>query len=224
MAQGLQIHTSISELNETNMYLAVDMQTGHALLIDPSDAMVVYQWMESEKLQLDYILLTHEHYDHIAALNEIREAFHVEVIASTACSEGIQKSKINLSKFFNLVLDFRKDRGLIQGPYPQVHPYSAEKAEHTFEDSWELDWQEHKIRFSHAPGHSKGSTLIAVDGTYLFSGDTLSIDYELITGFPGGSKKEYRNVTKPLLQSLDKAMKVYPGHGRSFLLGEAVII
>lgn len=224
MAQELQIYTSISKLNEANMYLIVDQQSGHAILIDPSDVAAACQWIENKALQLDYILLTHEHYDHISALNEIRKVFSAEVIASATCSAGIQRPEINLSKFFNLVLDFKKDRGLTKVPQPKVYPYSAEKAERTFDDSLELDWQGHKIQLWSAPGHSKGGALIACDGKYLFSGDTLSYEYELITSFPGGSKKEYRNVTKPLLLELDKTMTVYPGHGRSFLLEEATIV
>lgn len=206
------------------MYLIADQRSSHAILIDPSDAAAACQWLKAEALQLDYILLTHEHYDHISALNEIREAFSAEVIASAACSAGIQRPEINLSKFFNLVLDFKKDRGLEKEPQPKVHPYSAEKAERTFEESLELDWQGHKIQLWRAPGHSKGGTLIDFDGKYLFSGDTLSYEYELITSFPGGSKKEYRDVTKPLLLALDQTVRVYPGHGRSFLLEEAAIV
>lgn len=224
MAEDLQIYTSTSKLNETNMYLIVDRKSSHVILIDPSDVATVRQWIETKELQLDYILLTHEHYDHISALNELREAFSVEVIASAACSVGIQRPEINLSKFFNLVLDFKKDRGLAKGQQPKVYPYSAEKAERTFKESLELDWHGHKIRLWSAPGHSKGGTLIDFDEQHLFSGDTLSYEYELITSFPGGSKKEYRNVTKPLLLDLDKTMKVYPGHGRSFLLEEAAIV
>lgn len=223
MTQDLQIYTSISELNETNMYLAVELQSRHAILIDPSDASVVYQWIETKGLQLDYVLLTHEHYDHISALNEVRAAFSAEVIASSACSEGIQWPRVNLSRFFNIVLDFKKDRGIMKKPYPEIFPYSAEKADRIFEDAKELDWQGHKLRLWSAPGHSKGSILIDIDRTLLFSGDTLSCEYELITGFPGGSKKEYRSLTRPLLQSFDETMQVYPGHGRSFLLGEATI-
>lgn len=224
MTQDLQIYTSISKLNEANMYLIVDQQSGHAILIDPSDVAAACQWIENKALWLDYILLTHEHYDHILALNEIRKMFSAEVIASAACSAGIQRPEINLSKFFNLVLDFKKDRGLTKVPQPKVYPYSAEKAERTFEDSLALEWQGHKIQLWNAPGHSKGGTLIDFDGKHLFSGDTLSYEYELITSFPGGSKKEYRNMTRPLLLELDKTMAVYPGHGRSFLLEEATIV
>lgn len=224
MAEGLRIYTSISKLNETNMYLIADQKSGHAILIDPSDAVTASQWIKTEGLCLDYVLLTHEHYDHISALNEIREAFIVEVIASALCSAGIQRPEINLSKFFNLVLDFKKDRGLTKGPQPKVYPYLAAKAEHTFAHMEELEWQGHKIQLWSAPGHSKGGTLIDFDEKHLFSGDTLSYEYELITSFPGGSKKEYQNVTKPILLGLDKTMKVYPGHGRSFLLEEAAIV
>ena len=222
MAETINIVTYISKLNDTNMYLVQDKETDHAILIDPSEAEPVREWLRKEQLWLDYIILTHEHYDHIAALNQLIREYPAPVVASGACSEGIQSAKRNMSRIFNEVLAFQKekypDKEIFSG---SVKPYEAQSAQVTFEEEFQLNWNSHQVQIWEAPGHSKGSVLISLDGKYLFSGDTLSCDYELITGFPGGSKKEYEQITRPLLQSFDKEMKVYPGHGNSFVMKEA---
>lgn len=47
----------------------------------------------------------------------------------------------------------------------------------------------------------------------LFSGDTF-LENINVTGFPGSSRKKYREVTVPILKSILPGVKrVYPGHG-----------
>lgn len=210
----LQITSIFSRLNETNMYL-ISNQLGRAMIIDPADDVGAEACLQSAGLQLDYILLTHEHYDHIVALNQLREKHAVTVVASEICSYGIGVAEINLSKYFNLILDF-KNHG--EQPEQPIDAYSAKAAEITFKDSFIFSWHGHGVKMWEAPGHSKGSTLILINDQHLFSGDTLSYDFDLITRFPGGSRKAYRQITKPLLDNLPTGLTVYPGHGRQFQL------
>ena len=222
MKEALKILTWVSELNETNMYCVMEQESGKGIVIDPSDEKAASEWKESLGLEAEYILLSHEHYDHIAALEAVRQMFcDAKVVASKECSERIQSPGGNLSKYFNVILEFQKEK------YPQrntdfrVEAYRGQPADVTFEGRMQLDWRGHEIDLQEAPGHSKGSILVDVDGRYLFSGDTISYDYELITGFPGSSRREYEEKTRPVLEGLDQQMKVYPGHGRSFVLKEA---
>lgn len=228
--QELTIRQFVTTLNETNTYLIVDQNTNHAVLIDPADEKIVRSVIIEEDLQLDYILLTHEHYDHISALEETKAQCHAKTVASCQCSERIQNPRQNMSRYFNVLLDFKteentakKDRqneteGL-ENREP-VLPYYAKPADIAFQGFMLLHWQGHLIRLQEAPGHSPGGILIDIDGNCLFSGDSLSYDYRVVTGFPGGSKKQYQQITKPLLESFDQDTQVYPGHGRSFVLKE----
>lgn len=222
----LLIERFLIELNETNMYLVVDCGSSHAIMVDPSDAAVICQYAPGGsrfgEVRVDYIVLTHEHYDHIAALNEARALFpDCKVIASQTCSDMIQNPRKNMSKYFDIILDFKEgyDAGKLRDYH--IEPYIAKAADMVFESSMCMDWQGHCFTFKEAPGHSSGSVLIDIDGKHLFCGDSLSYDYETLTKLPGGDSKAYAQITKPLLRSFDKETAAYPGHGRVFTLAEA---
>lgn len=205
------------------MYLLYDADSGHGILIDPTEEDTAMQWLAEKNILLDYIILTHEHYDHISALNELRGRTGAQVVASSVCSNRIQNARHNLSRIFDVVLAFKRERFPDQEVYSEkVEPYEAEAADVTFEGEISLPWQGHCIHMWEAPGHSKGSMLICIDDEYLFSGDSLSYDYELITRLPGGNTKDYDSITRPLLQSICQDVRVYPGHGRSFALREGL--
>ena len=44
----------------------------------------------------------------------------------------------------------------------------------------------------------------------------------VITRFPGGSTRDYKDKTLPFLYSLDQKLVALPGHGHTFLLGDAL--
>lgn len=215
--QGLIIKRFLTELNETNMYLVIDKDTYHAILIDPSDEAVIKRYVLEENfcLEIDYIILTHEHYDHISALEEVRKLFSsCKVIASKLCSKRIQQPKENLSKYFNSILAFKGSRDAVKNREYHIEPFFAKAADMVFELSMYINWKGHYITLIEAPGHSPGSILISIDEKYLFCGDSLSCDYEVVTGFPGGNRKSYEQITKPLFDFFDRKIMVYPGHGK----------
>ena len=45
-------------------------------------------------------------------------------------------------------------------------------------------------------------------------------DYPIITRFPRGNNKIFKNETIPYFETLDKDLEVFPGHGKNFRLGE----
>lgn len=224
--QGLSIKRFLTELNDTNMYLVTDKASGNVILVDPSDSSVIRQYASGgnrfREVQIDYIILTHEHYDHIAALNEAREMFpECRVLASRQCSERIQNPRKNMSKYFNVILAFKGGYDAGRAWKHRVEPYSAEAADMVFESYLRMDWHGRRIELWEAPGHSPGSILIGIDGKHLFCGDSLSYDYEAVIKPPDGNASAYEELTKPLLRFFDGKMCVYPGHGRIFMLEEA---
>ena len=87
------------------------------------------------------------------------------------------------------------------------------KADQTFEDSMDLNWEGHRVHFVATPGHSQGSCCIIFDEQIMFSGDTLVTGNEIVTRLPGGSQKEYQHITVPFLDTLSDELLIYPGHG-----------
>lgn len=65
-----------------NSYLVWDSRTKQAAAIDTgTDARDMIDFMESEKIRLSYILLTHTHPDHIADLKKLADATKAEVFS-----------------------------------------------------------------------------------------------------------------------------------------------
>ena len=210
----MQIIKFTTWLNDTNMYLVVD--AGHALLIDPSDKDRITKAVRKYNLILDYILLTHEHYDHIRALNELKDMYEAKVIASSECSNRIQDPRHNMSRYFNVLMELKEGSENWRSRNYKILPYYGKPADIIFYKNKRIKWQKHEIVLTETPGHSPGSIIIEVDGEYLFSGDTVSYDYEIIVEFPGGSRDEYNRMTRPLIKNLKKSLKAFPGHGRNF--------
>lgn len=157
------------------------------------------------------VLLTHEHFDHIAGLNQLRGvcAPSCVVIAGETCSERIQDTKANLSAYADVLTQ-------LGGKQIPEHwsPFCCKAADIAFDNRYAFRWMRHGVKLCSAPGHSIGSCCIVLDDM-LFVGDTV-LENNLMVKFPGSSKKLYRSVTVPLLEKLllgGRIKGVYPGHG-----------
>ena len=80
-----------------------------------------------------------------------------------------------------------------------------------------LDWRGHIFRFVPLPGHTAGSVGIFLDDDIFFSGDYLLPGREVILRLPGGSEKDYCEITEPFLATLPDGIHIYPGHGKDYL-------
>lgn len=182
----------------------------HIIVIDPNNYDELISIINEKKV--DYILLTHEHFDHIMAVDKLREKYNAKVIAQKFASENIQSSSKNLSRYSNIILDFMN-----KSITSLIEEFSIKPADILFEETYELLWEGNRLFFKHTPGHSEGSCCIYTDN-YLFSGDSLFEIFEpSLKGF-GASKNIYNSKTIPFFKSLDKSMQVFAGHYNSFIL------
>lgn len=215
------IHTYCFYPIDARMYLI--LENGRALVIDPCISEDALQLLNKNKVAEILVLLTHEHYDHISGVNWLRENFSsVEVVCSSACAAALPHPLENLSNFWE-ILFVGKDREIQEYVRNMnIRPFSCE-ADRVFDGEYELVWEKHALLLKEAPGHSKGSICILMDGSVLFSGDSLVTGHPTITKLPGGSKKVYEEITLPYLRSLDPEIMVYPGHGEKQQLKEYTI-
>ena len=180
------------------------------IVIDPNDYDDIVKYISDKKL--DYILLTHEHFDHILAVDKLRDEFGAKVVAQRLTSKNIQSPVKNLSKFSQIIYEHMK-----KIPLTNLESFSIKPADIIFDDELDLEWCGYKIFFKHTPGHSEGSSCIFID-EWMFSGDSL---FESVpTSFIDGKKarKIYSDVTVPFFNSLDKNFKVFAGHYKEFML------
>lgn len=216
-AQGMTIYRYVMPAILSNMYLILEGR--QALIVDPNtdaDAIGRLKDARSEKVT---VLLTHEHFDHISGVNLLRQYFAVEVICLKACAELLGDPGKNFAKFWRTMIMDKPPEVQEEGWKVEDLDYAC-AANITYEAETVLTWAGHTIRLTPAPGHSKGGCLLLLDGGILFSGDDLVEGAGVICRFPGGSKKEYAAVTRPLLEALPDDTFVCPGHGQAKPLRE----
>lgn len=143
---------------ETNCYLVAD-ENGQTAVIDPgAESERILRTATAHSMSIQTILLTHGHYDHIAAVNEIRRQTGAKLMIHQLDAEMLSDSGKNLATLFASAIPpvADADRLLIDGDIIAV-------GDLTFE-------------VLHTPGHSKGSVCyLCKEGREeaLFCGDTL---------------------------------------------------
>lgn len=195
----------------SHMYLL--RQDGHGVIVDPCEMDALKR--DIDGLTIDWVLLTHEHDDHITGVEWAKEALGAPVLCSRSCAESIKDPRANYSYYYELMKSVMQD---LADPDSTLQPFSC-SATDCFEDERMLHWQGHTLLLKETPGHSRGSACILVDGKHLFTGDTLMRE-ETCTRFKGGSMRMLTELTMPWLMSLPGDIEVYPGHYDPFRLGE----
>jgi glyoxylase-like metal-dependent hydrolase (beta-lactamase superfamily II) len=196
----------------SQMYIVTEGD--RAVVIDPF-------WKEGlipMDLKIDFVLLTHEHSDHISGVENFRQHFGCEVYCSESCFSRIQNPRHNLSAYYDTIIQIPEfTMGVLSaGKMPAM----SCRADRAFIDGSDLHWCGHVIYCKETPGHSKGSACYLIDNSILFAGDTLFKDLMTVTGFPTGSAKDFTDITLTWLKSLDPAIMVFPGHFDRFALGD----
>ena len=201
-------------LTESNCYLLEE--DGACLCIDPNLPKVAEEVLPRLGWKPELVLLTHEHCDHMAGLAALREKYpEARVLATARCNEGIQNSRLNMSRIMEVYLHFNGH------PNQKYAPFVCQPADEVIEDRAEFAWRGHHVRFVPLPGHTPGSSGIFMDQDVFFSGDYLLPDREVVLRLPGGNEEEYEKITKPFLDAIPKGYRICPGHGKRFVKEEA---
>lgn len=193
----------------SNMYIIEE--NGHAIVIDPARNI-----LPGKGLDIDYLIVTHEHYDHISGVNDWKMLFHTPLLCSEACAERLGDPRKNRARHFDAFCEMQTWMKLEK--LPEIDTEYACRADKTFKDEMTFFWQNHKIRLLEIPGHSPGGIGIYLDEEYFFSGDNLIKDCEVELRFPGGSIKQWLEIGEPCVKAVPKGTRILPGHFESFIL------
>lgn len=187
----------------SNCYLLVS--GSHAAVVDPSaDASVIRNTLQQKYgSTLDFILLTHGHFDHIVSADSLRDASGAPLCIHKWDAEMLTDSQKNAFYTF-----FRTER--IYRP-----------AEKLLEDGDVLHLGDETIRVIATPGHSQGSVCYLCNDEFLITGDTLFENgYGRYDLWGGNEEALFSSLTS--LRELDPKLTIYPGHGASEKLGNAL--
>lgn len=210
----LNICKYVTSKIETNIYILEENQ--HAIIVDTSCEKDFLNLLESKKVKIDAVILTHEHYDHISGVPTLKKIYSIPIIASEICNTHLQDARKNFSHYFDAFYELQ--HGTKFNINKPIKDFTCH-ADKVFKEMYQFEWQKHQLYLRETPGHTDGSICIIVDGNTMFAGDTLLPDSSVVARFPGGSKKKLLEKTIPYLKSLSANMVVYPGHGDVFLLG-----
>ena len=178
----------------TNCYLIINKETKEALLIDPADnALRISNVIEENVCTLKAILLTHGHFDHIMALNELKKRYNVPVYAHEEEEDVLKQSSLNMSGMIGQIYTTQADIYVKDGEHLKLAG---------------LD-----IIVLQTPGHTKGGVCYYLpEEKVLMSGDTLFHCSIGRTDFPTGSMSQLVRSVKEQLFVLPDDVQVYPGH------------
>ena len=186
----------------TNCYLAGCPDTKKVAVIDPGDdGKRILALLEQSGYQVEYIINTHGHIDHIGANKEIKDATGAQLLIHKEDGEYLTNSQKNLSGF----MPFQ-----VSGP----------AADRLLEDGDTITIGDTvKLTVLHTPGHTPGGICLKGDDV-IFTGDTVFAGSIGRTDLPGGSYQVIINSIKDKLLTLKGDFRLLPGHGPASTLGE----
>lgn len=218
--QGWDVYRFPFELVDENMYFIPSGDTG--IVIDPNENEELLTVFEQHGTNNIVIILTHEHYDHTIGVEWLQSRIKNKLLCQKACADIISSEKGNDPKTLGYILTLRDamDGGHRREEFLSVARSYTLHADETFTEEMVFIQGDLKIKCVHTPGHSPGSALLFL-GDNVFTGDSLIQHTPTIVHLPGSDRTIYKQETKPYLQSLDKDMMVFPGHGEPFKICEA---
>lgn len=172
-------------LYETNCYIIEE--NNHVLIIDPGKKPERIIAAIGEK-QVDGIVLTHGHFDHIGAVDDLMNYYGIAAYVD------------------------RDDEILLNNPYNKMAGYSGKvfhKVNYLHDGINKLGNFSFKV--IKTPGHTDGSVLILIEN-HLFTGDTLFKESVGRTDLYLGNNAKLIQSLK-LIKTLDPDYIIYPGHG-----------
>ena len=192
----LQIHTLPLGTYQTNCYIVHDSAAKSCAVIDPGyRAQAILEKTAQLGLAIEAVLLTHGHFDHVGAVEEI--------VRATGCRLWMREG------------DYTQRKTPENDYFYPIHDCSF--TEVCFCEDGELI-RAGGLTFNvmETPGHTWGSVCYLCEDA-LFSGDTLFAGSCGRTDLPGGSWDAIQSSLERLSE-LEGDFTVYPGHGGSTTL------
>ena len=214
MTQSPRVEGFLDNESETYSYVVYDESGGSAVVIDSvldfdyksgrtstDGAERILAFVAAENLQVEWILETHAHADHLSAAPFLRE----QLGAKIGIGEHIKEVQTIFRDVFNLEKEFLPN---------------GSQFDHLFHDGETFRVGQLEFRVLHTPGHTPADLAYIVNDSAVFVGDTLFLP-DVGTArcdFPGGSSTTlFRSIQKLLALPPETTMYIchdYPTEGR----------
>ena len=177
-----------------NCYVLYSEKENEGIIVDPGgDVDDILKYVNDNNIEINSIVLTHGHGDHIAGANELKEELDVNLLVHEADVDLLKSGDMNLSSIMAI--------GSIEMT-----------ADELLKDGDTIEFGDKEVTVLHTPGHTLGGICL-LSGKYLISGDTLFKGSIGRTDLEGGNYETIINSIREKLLVLPGDTIVYPGHG-----------
>ena len=194
----LTVEVDVLGMMDENAYFFVDDNTAHGFLIDPgAQADVLLKIIGERGWTIEKILLTHGHFDHIGAVNEIQRKLKIPVCMSKNGDFYAKNPEMNCSIFYGgaIVLDDVT----------------------CLDDDSEIFLSVNEnfgVKLIAAPGHTlDGAIYYSAGEGVAFVGDTIFRNGYGRTDLPGGSERTLMTTIRDKVFALPDETILLCGHG-----------
>ena len=190
-----EIYQTVLGIVGTNVYLLKNKETSEAVIIDPADdAPAILKLCDKADAVPCAILLTHGHFDHTMAAEELAKDLDLPIYAYSGENALMRDPWANGSaSLAGLQATCTADREVTEGQMLRLAGF--------------------RIKVLHTPGHTSGSCCYYLpDEGILVSGDTLFRGSYGRTDLETGSDAAIFRSVRRLLKELPEDTKVLPGH------------
>ena len=184
---------------DENCFFYFDEVTRHGFVIDPgAEASRLLSLIQREGWNIEAILLTHGHFDHTGAVNELRDTLHIPVYAHENADRYLMDGEMNLSSFCIGERVVREVMSLRDGETVSLRDRAC------------------ALRVLHTPGHTTDSVVyysekdrVAFVGDTIFKGSIGNYQY------PGGNRQDLiESITGKIFTLPDNTI-LYSGHSEA---------
>ena len=197
----MQINIYVTGPFGVNCYVGENTETKKGFIVDPGgENHALIDFLTGNGMDLEYIILTHGHGDHIGGVEHYMDMFpNAKLVASKYEKEMLNDENLNESlAMYGFPLRIDADLYVDDGDTLMCGGY--------------------ELKFIHTPGHTPGGMCILTEDI-LFSGDTLFRQSIGRTDLPGGDFSTLMKSIKEKLFVLPDETKVLPGHMGTTTIG-----
>ncbi len=184
-----------------NCYLIFG-RSREAIVIDPGDDFpAIAELIDRERLQVLAVLNTHAHYDHLGAVQDVKERYSVPFYLHSADNRLLKAANFYRQMFLG------------------THAIRIPEVDQDLAAATALTFGEIRVETLHTPGHTPGGVCFWINGEILITGDTVLARSIGRTDLPGGNRTQLLGSVDALFARFPAQTIIYPGHGEAASIG-----